>query len=364
MRRIFRYGYSTVCVILGLVVGFFVFQYYQGAQQIDINEKTDLHRYAYQYELPISILGDESSLELLHNADLDECNISIVNQSMYFDNAAGSYMTDIVIYGREFIYPVVAGHYPTDSEIAAGEPCAVLGKRMKQYTFKKDGEDYIRICGDDYRVTGYISAGDSVIFDYRTILYYGCLGDGVSEDLAYFKQMPGWVFIAQSNSVDMHIMLSNIKCAVESSGYDVLELGQYNHFTATRKVDREYRSVAIVIYVFSIVLVVLVVEYRLICRKKEFAIRKAYGYSSVSLLFGVFIELVAFVLIAVAISEMLMIFINIFEKEAVIFTVHGLIGRFAVVIRYFMITLPVLIIRPAIKLMRENPIQLLISKDY
>jgi hypothetical protein len=345
-------------------VGFFVCQYYQGAQQRDINEETDLNKYTYQYELPISILGDECSLELLYKANFNEFNISIINQSMYFDDAAGSYMIDIVIYGSDFIYPIVAGNYPTADDIEAGEPCAVLGKRMKQYTFKRDGEDYIRICGDEYRVTGYISADDSVIFDYRTILYYGCLGEGVSQDLTYFKQMPGWVFMAQSNFTDKSSMLRALIGAVESGNYDVLELGQYNHFTASRKVSRAYRDVAIVIYMFSIALVVLVVEYRLICRKKEFAIRKAYGYSSLSLLTGVIFELMVSAIIAVAISEVLMVFVNIIEKEAVIFEIRGLMGRIYVITRYLAITLPILIIRPSIRLIRENPIQLLIKKDY
>lgn len=364
MKRIFRYGYSTVCVIVGLVVGFFVFHYYAGAEQIDINEKTDRSKYEYKYELPIAISGDEYSLELLHKADIEGCSISIVDQLIYFDGAAGSYMTDIVISGREFIYPIVAGHYPTDSELASGEPCAVLGRRMKQYTFRMDGEDYIRVCGDNYRVTGYISADDSAIFDFRTILYYECMGDGVSKDLAYFHDLPGWTFLIQSNTVDRAVMRERVRNVVEEGSYDIIDLGQYNHFTATRNVDREYKNMAVIIYAFSIFIVILVVEYHLICRKREFAIKKAYGYSTSSLLLGVLIELVAYVLVSIVIAELLMLLFNFVEKEAVIFTVRGFKGRLRVMIRYFAFTLPILMLRPVVKLSRDNPIKLLVSKDY
>lgn len=66
IKRIFRYGYSTLCVLVGMIVSFFVFNYYHSAKQIDINEKADREKYHYNYELAVMVSGDSFESDTLN----------------------------------------------------------------------------------------------------------------------------------------------------------------------------------------------------------------------------------------------------------------------------------------------------------
>lgn len=363
MKKVFRYGYSTLYVLVGMIVSFFVFNYYHSAKQIDINEEADRENYHYNYELAVMISGDSFELDSLNYEELDDCNISIVDQMMYFDAAAGCYMTDIVLNGREFIYPIVKGHYPYEEELASNTGCAVIGIKMKKYTFRKNENDYIKICGDDYLVTGYISAVDSVVFDYRTILYYECLGEGVTRDLEYFRDMPGWILLLQSNTLEAKTMNKILNPNIDDGTYYMSVSDDYEHFTASGTVRKEYKSLSVIVYIFSVITIILVIEYWLICRQKEFAIRKAYGYSSVNLFFRLMGELVFYIVVSIVVSEAIMLILNLIEKEAVIFAVSDFSVRLIFAVRYMAITVPILLLRPAIKLFSDNPIRLLANKD-
>lgn len=346
-----------------MIVSFFVFNYYHSAKQIDINEKADREKSHYNYELAVMVSGDSFESDSLNYKELDDCNISIVDQMMYFDAAAGCYMTDVVLKGREFIYPIVKGHYPYEEELASNTGCAVLGRKMKQYTFRKNGNDYIKICGDDYLVTGYISAADSAVFDYRTILYYDCLGEGVADDLEYFRDMPGWILLLQSNTMETQLMNQILKPNFESSTYYMGIADGYEHFTATEAVKKEYKSLSVIVYAFSVIVIILVLEYWLICRRREFAIRKAYGYSSVSLFFRLLGELLFYMLVSIAASGVLMAIFNFIEKETVIFTVRDFFNGFIFIVKYMAITIPMLMIIPTVKLFNDNPMRLFMNKD-
>lgn len=363
MKRLFRYGYSTICVIVGLVISFFVFQYYGGAKKIDSNENADRENYNYNYEMSFFMQGALFSLDEINYEALADCDISIINQSIYFDEAAGSYMTDIIVDGEVSIYPIISGRYPNSDELSSGMRCAVLGKKMKKYTVRRNGEDYISICGDEYLVTGYISAENSGIFDFRTILYYGCLGDGVYEDLNYFKAVAGWSILIQSNTVTPLDMTEALKPNLESESYYMMADAQVGHFTASNAVSKENKSFAVIVYVFSLFTVVLVVEYWLICRRREFAIRKAYGYFNGRILGRVFGELIVCVIISIVFSELLLVLLNIVEKEAVVFAISNMSDRLLCIAKYIFITLIILIIRPAVKIFKDNPIKLLVNKE-
>lgn len=353
---------SLILVIVGLVVSFFVFQYSRSAKVVNRNEQDDEATNSYTYEIAFSVIED-NVVEELSIFDNDNINIAIVDQPMYFDDVMNVRVTDIIMKGYEYKYPLISGEYPTESMIKSNIPCAVLGKKLKRNTYSRNGDDYIKVCGDEYLVTGYISADNSTILDYRTVLYYKTVGDGVKEDLEYYKDILGWFFLAQSDELSEEAMLAELRLSLgEELFNDISIIDGYWHFVSSASVDQEQIDMAYIIYVFSVCMVMLVVYYRLLSQNKEFAIKKACGYTNLTLVMGILTELLICVIVAVGISEIIMTVMNILNDEVIIFRVSDFFEHTVSIIIYIAVVIPVLIIVPVYKIIRYNPVKILLDK--
>lgn len=360
MRRL--YQSSLIVAIIGLIISFFVFQYGRSATVVDENEQNDENNNVYTYEIAFS-LTDDLELEVFANSDQNDINLAIADQMMYFDDAMSVRMVDIIIKGYECKYPLIAGRYPSETQIKNKIPCVVLGKKLKRNTYSRGGNDYIKICGDEYLVTGYISADNSTILDYRTILYYESSGNGVKRELEYYREIPGWTFLMQSDVINEDELLDRLHRILGEDMFNHISIiDGYWHFVSSESVDTEHRNMANIICIFSICMVMLVVYYRLMCRKKEFAIKKAFGYTNLAIVMDVFIELFLCVFFAIVISEIIMTIMNIISKEVIIFRVSNFFQHAVSIVMYVAIVMPALIAVPVFKIVSYNPIKLLLDK--
>ena len=89
------------------------------------------------------------------------------------------------------VYPIVNGRYPTKEELLTGEKVVVLGQELRKLTERKNGNDYIVLCGDEYRVTGYLGCKSSTVIDYSIFTYASSLGDGLRKDVKEYGAVIG-----------------------------------------------------------------------------------------------------------------------------------------------------------------------------
>ena len=101
----------------------------------------------------------------------------------------------------------------------------------------------------------------------------------------------------------------------------------------------------------------------MLLRKREFAIKKAFGYSTLRLICEILTELLLMLSIAIALSELGLMIFNLLEHELIWFSSDRLIFRLINIFKYTLITLPALLIVPAITLITHNPVKLLTDKD-
>jgi len=363
MKKLFRYGYSSILAIIGLVVSFLTFSYYSGINVGKKQETLDIKRFEYDNEIYIMTFGSSIIEEFRRNSKLENIDITLVEQPIFIDDSGYSYTGDIVISGQEMIYPLVVGRYPSEEEITSGEKVVVLGQALKRYTKKQNGNDYITIRGDDYKVTGYMGCEDSVVIDHLVIGYMDCLGDGLYKDVIDYSNSIGCKIMLQSNSVSNEVIRELLLKYTESDRYYIQEMGENPKFYSSQDVSEESELHSIMTYIFSVILIILVIEYWLMCRKKEYAIRKAFGYSSDRLVIRIITELCIYMIIAIVISEMILAGFKVLDSRAVIFSVKDFSDRLQGIIRYCGITICILVIRPVYKIYTDNPIGMLVSKE-
>lgn len=363
MKKVFRYGYSSIFAVVGLIISFLTFSYYSGITASNKQEEIDKESFTYSNEVYITTYGSDFFHELMDAEQFENVDITLTEMPVFINEAGVCCTGDVVISGDELVYSLVVGRYPSKEELESGERVVVLGQALKRYTKSYDGDDYITICGDDYRVTGYLGCSNSVVLDHFVINYADCLGEGLYDDINDYASAIGDNIMFQSNSVSSEQIRDMLAPYTESEKYYLTERELNPKFFAENAVTEENKQHAILTYVFSIVIIILVIEYWLICRRREYAIRKAFGYSSDRLVLRIIIELCIYVVVAILISELLLVVFKVFDERAVIFSVKDFSDRLLNLLRYSGLTICILVVRPIYKIYRDNPAKMLVNKE-
>ena len=351
--KLFRYGFVGISVFLGLALSFFMFCYYDAAKKIDINESSDIKTYQYNNVEAYIVYGKEIQLTDIHYEDFSDCNAVVMDTMFYEGESERPRTAEVVMHGNELIYPIIAGRYPTQEDLASGESCIVLGKSLKRDTYSRNGRDYIKINGDEYYVTGYVAAENSAIFNHKVILYYECIGMGALKDLEYYKNNAG-VFLVFSSNTDMSVY-ADFLAQYENMYLENLFPTNFQSFYSSAAVNSESRKIAILIYAFSSVLVVLSIIYWYISNKKEIVIRRAYGYSKGSIIMLVLKRILVLLVGAIMASELFMILLNQLEGSFSIFSTKDFLWQISVILKYIVVTIPLVLIIPVIRICMDEP---------
>lgn len=351
--KLFRYGFVGISVFSGLSLSFFMFCYYDTAKKIDADESSDRKTYEYNNTEAYIVYGKEIQLTDIHYEDFAGCYAVVMNTMLYEGNNERPRTAEVVMHGNELIYPIAAGRYPTQEDLTSGESCAVLGKSLKRDTYSRNGRDYIKINGDEYYVTGYVAAENSVIFNHKVILYYECIGMGASKDLTYYKNNAG-IFLVFSSDTDMSVYADFFE-HYEKEYPENLFPTNFQSSYSSAAVRSESREIAILIYAFSSVLVILSITYWYISNKKEIVIRRAYGYSKGSIILLIIKRILGLLLLAIIASELFMIFFNRMEGSFSIFSTEDFLWQISVILKYIVVTIPLMLIIPIIRICMDEP---------
>lgn len=351
--KLFRYGFVRISVFLGLALSFFMFCYYDTAKKIDANESSDIKTYQYNNTEAYIVYGKEIQLTDIHYDDFAGCNAVVMDTMFYEGDNELPRTAEVVMHGNELIYPIVAGRYPTQEDLTSGESCIVLGKSLKRDTYSRNGRDYIKINGDEYYVTGYVAAENSAIFNHKVILYYECIGMGASKDLEYYKNNAG-IFLVFSSDTDMSVYADFFE-QYEKEYLENLFPTNFQSFYSSSAVRSESRKIAILIYVFSSILVILSIIYWYISNKKEIIIRRAYGYSKGSVIMLVLKRILVLLFWAIMASELFMILLNQLEGSFSIFNTEDFLWQISVILKYIIVTIPLVLMIPVIRICMDEP---------
>lgn len=335
-----KYKFITIALILGIMMSYLSFSIATDiGNQLAKERKSREELLNYKYDYTYFITGTACDERVFQPFSSETEPISLCNVLLFLDEvnkvfACKVYLNDVSIDALN--YRFVSGGLPTYND----GPSVVLGINLKQYTYQKNGVDYIHICKEEYRVSGYVSDGKSVLYDNAAILFWNHMGEQVQEDiLQSVNTIYGGYLRLQSNTNDMQYVMRNCHEELTELGLSATQVPYYEEAYDTIQVKTNYRKYIYLMYIFSVIILFLVIELWMHQRYKELLIRRMIGYERTQLIGMIAKELLSMLIGITMIMEGLHFIIDIFvlHKLIDIYYLNRALLLFAIVILTFLI---------------------------
>lgn len=305
LNSIFRYRIASVCFVVGqLIIYFSVFGALQIYNMASLKEE-ERKEAIYDSRIKIEAVStDNIDIFSGMSNNIEFGNMVLSGRLVLPVKETGiASTTEIIIKGNEeFPYIMESGHLPGTGE-DSGRLVAALGRERYKYTYEKNQSRYITICDEEYEVVGVIG-GESDYWDNSIIL---CIDNVGSKTLDEIISGSKYEMHLESNIYDIETLKleyedifrfiverdgrSSVNAVIDkSSGQSTTE-----NTYARQKIEVNY-----IVYIFCLVNSVLVSYFWIEARKREIAIRKAFGFGNfklIGMLFADIIKLMVFSLV-------------------------------------------------------------------
>ena len=340
--------WSTVFIMLGILVSFFAFlngmDLFQSVKAA-LNEASE---FRYKNEITVNISGYSQNADMIKELEKIQGNIMFQDYLVYLDRQKVYHLTDIVLQQEEeFLYPLIEGRYP-DMESSNKE--VTIGRGMESYCFVENGKRYIEIEGEEYLVVGIIGSEISDIMNGKIIMNYYSLSEIFQNRIL---QQDVWNLQCASNQQDLepNVMNFYVMCMEQGAtcSYQVLDQTHTVNVEAASWDSGFYLA----IYVFAMINCIVVSEFWILRRKQEMLVRKIWGYTNVRLFFLMLKELLCISCGAVCIGwGMQMIAVGLFGDE---FGIKLDVGKLGISMAFIFITALIIVLVPTYKVSHEFP---------
>lgn len=283
MKKKVRYPLLKIGMVIGIVIAYLSFAYAGKMVREEYLERQDVENYREEMNtLGVLLHYEGDGADILHAMDDETVTEYISLVPLYADNEEGACLMNVYLHLPDpFPYHVKGGIIPTKEALTDGERVIVLGAGLKSGTIHKEDGDYYKVCGEEYRVIAYVNSETSNSLDHARILFYDFLGEKAKADIDYHNlTMGGLNLVLRSDTVDLNEFLKEKKQILDDRMVEISgsEIDTEDNFSIDNDL-LQYQKFAYLLYLFSVVLIVAVIELWIVERKKEFAIRRAVGYS-------------------------------------------------------------------------------------
>lgn len=308
MRSLFRYKASAIGIVTGISIALLSLFYADYIRQLDDIEQREREKFSYQYQVCFSVMTYTAADAQLVLDALQGFPVTSIaeNASLYVDDEYAEHLCRVIVSQKEELkYHLTSGRYPTDEELAAGEPVVILGKALKDKTVSKSDGEYILICGEEYRVIGYCSGENTTITNYSILLFADSLGEQTRMDVWQAGNTYMQTYSLNSDTLLPRDVYEELRAELEAAGIQVGPLMEYESDFNGSQYWENYIKLAYIVYCFSLFLTLAVIQYWLYQRKYEIAVRRIYGYGRMKLYGYILKELAGLLMLAVLISLLL-----------------------------------------------------------
>lgn len=383
MRELIRFKMNAVFLVISFCIASVMYNYSGGVEGSVNAEETDKRLYKFTYGATVSVGGTacagdnreqakQDMLACLEGIAEEENTLIILSVfDVYVNDAHTGCTAEIYLSGPMPKYSFVKGGFPTEEMLSSGMRYVVLGDGMKHNTYRRTGKDYILIQGDEYEVTGYVSAPNSGILSNTILLFYDAMGGNIIDTLCEYYLSESFIvqYMSDTNQAAYTHMMDYLHTLVPSSESQweyVLESDIYkfvtsdgankHNYSSNAEQVLEYQGFAKLIYVFCIIVILFVLWLWMVQRQEEFAIRRAFGYSAFKLWFMLLVEIAELILIAAILSELVIAVLAFTDRGLYVFKIGDFYTRFLREACFIYISLMIVSIVPLIKLCTDKPI--------
>ena len=286
-----------------------------------------------------------------------EGNIRAKKVGLYYTERKSSTVAPEIILAvnEELPYVMESGRIPGTSEEDYGKRLVALGRSQYRYAYEENGKHYVTFENETYEVTGVIGNEGSDYSDNMIVFDNRCLGDNVRKTVNELKE---YTIMIDSNTVELNdtyekvynnVYGADINCAIESRS--VSGNGQS---TVEKTLQKENIRINKVVYIFCILNCMLMSEFWIIERNKEFAIKRTYGFGQLRLIGGIARD----ILILGSASLVIYVVVHLFAAGVLgikLYTISWNLRLIASVLFINLTALVCTIIVPVYRIMRMNP---------
>lgn len=378
MKGLLRYKIISFWMIIIFAMSFAVFNYSMQVKLTEKYEYEDAVENSYKYKstvlmTPVAEFYDESRdyrqylIDSCLKMNTDDVNITIVDISPRVDNQGSRTLTDVYICGPAPKYDLISGNYPAEDEMKEHK-CAVVGRNKMRYTYMEGGKRYIDIYNEPYLVTGCMSTGRSKYLDNDILIfnkdYNGLFWNFLNDDI---KMGMGQLVFESDTNANLSESVSEFQMNINEKSQGMLESillsGNENLKIVTSQVpEPKYRTWAWLAYVFSIITTFFMCQYWMICRKKEFAIKKTCGFSVIHIIRQFLTEIFVAMLTGIGLGICITLAGDMFSTGYAVFNVRVFSDYAGLILGYIGVSFLLVSIYPVVWMIRIVPIQYLNSK--
>lgn len=379
MKIFIKYKSLSFLMILVFASSYVVFNYNMQAKLTEKFEYQDKKNNRYEYETTILVVPNITLYDeninyaqyisaAITKVDKENINISIVDISPLIDDYGVRSLASLYIDGVQPKYPLIKGDYPNAEQLKTNDGYVVLGKNKKKYVYTEDGKDYIYLDGERYLVTGYISTSKSHYLDNQIIIYSGNEASNMWQSVNdYLKMgMVQIVFVSDAN-MNLYYIANEFREQISLVSYGLLETyviseSESTKITTSYVPQIRYRKWAWLAYAFCIVSNTFLLQYWIMQRKKEFIIKKIYGFSAFRILRDFFFETLLLILISILLGELFVLANGILATGLAVFDIEIFAYMGLIIIGYMCVSMVLILICPIIWLCKCNPVSMINSK--
>lgn len=366
VRSVFRYKLTAIFFIIGQLIMYVTIFGALGIYNRAYQKEAD--RLAAQYknriEMDVTSLN-KSDILSVDREDVTEGNVIAKNVSLFYsERKSNNKKPEIILASNEKIpYELVSGRMPGIQKDDEGKRLVALGREQYKYAYEMNGKYYATFENESYEVVGIIGNAGSDYLDNTIVFNIMCLGENVLSAISNLSEYT--VFIGSNNS-DINEtyakMYNNIIKKDKNAAIESTSISGDGKSTVAGTLKRENVKINIIVYIFCILNCMLMSEFWIIERNKEFAIRRTYGYSQLRIIGGIARDIIALGGTSLIIyTACHIIAVNVLRIR--LYTINWNMGVILSIIFINATSLIFTMIVPVYRIMRLNPAVILEDKE-
>ena len=275
-RKIFRYKLTSIFFIIGqLIIYITIFGALAVYNRAYDKEKDRINAvYKNRIELEINMSKKVDFMSFF--ADSTNTGNAVISGKLALGilELGTSVRSELIILSYELMnFKLESGRLPGENA-KNGRLEVAVGRNKAKFATVENGKKYLVIEGDRYEISGILGSDKSDYWDNKVVLNIACLGDKTLNSL--MKKMSYTVELG-SNSYELDdtykTVYGNIKSIDQDSVIKAKKLISNGESTLEKSMAKENMQVNVITYIFCVLNSMIISEFWIIQRRKEFAIK-------------------------------------------------------------------------------------------
>ena len=358
-RNMFRYKLTAVFFIVAQLIVYTTVFGALGIYNKAYDKEKDRLSSLYKNRIELSVITSKKVdfLTYLGN-DVDTGNAVLAGKfSLGVQELGGLNRCEMILKTNEELnYKLISGRLPGQGDGASSEREIAVGREKEKQAVVIDGKKYFTIEGERYEIVGVLGSEKSDYWDYKILLNISCVGQNV---MTAVMSMQEYSIELGSNTGELDASYSkiygNIRSVDEASDIKAQKINSAGESTMENTMARENMKVNIIAYIFCVLNCMIMSEFWIIQRRKEFAIKKAFGMKNIRIVRDIAVnvlELSCFSLVLFLAGYILLRLLNISTGFDIVFSPVTVLATIAAIAAVFLATM----IYPVYKIFKFNPV--------